>query len=173
MREQYDLYSAGATFAVPAFRRRLTSNLTATFETLKRLDTTPEAYVPTDPNTQAADAAAYAAAHAFGGSRVSYFPNYVNVRRIALSAAAAFPLTKDLTLDGSYSLQRYGGSYGTTLAQNVSERKIYYAGTLTYTIPNTNSSLSFLERRYTYSDDVVPSTNLGENRQDLDFTVRF
>jgi hypothetical protein len=173
VREHDDSYSAGATFAVPAFRRRLTSNLTATYETLKRLDTTPFAYVPIDPGTQAADTAAFAAARALGGSRVTSFPNYVDVRRIALSAAAAFPLTKDVTLDGSYSLQSFGGSYGTTLNQNISERKIYYAGTLTYSIPNTNSSLSFLERRYTYTDDVVPSANLGENRQDLDFTVRF
>ena len=173
VREHDDSYSTGATFAVPAFKRRLTANLSATFETLKRLDTTPFAYVPVDPSTQAADAAASAAARAFGGSRVSYFPNYVNVRRIALSAAAAFPLTKDLTLNGSYSLQSFGGSYGTTLNQNISERKLYYAGTLTYSIPNTNSSLSFLERRYTYTDDVVPNSNLGENRQDLNFTVRF
>ncbi len=173
VREHDDTYSAGATFAVPAFRRHLTANLSATFVALKRLDTTPFAYVPIDPSTQAADAAAFAAARALGGSRVSYYPNYVDVRHITLSAAAAFPLTKDLTLDGSYSQQSFGGSYGTTLKQNISERKIYYAGTLTYTIPNTNSSLSFLERRYTYTDDVVPNANLGENRQDLNFTVRF
>ncbi len=174
VRERYDLYSAGAGFALPVLQRKLTANLTGTFETLRRLDTTPQTYYPIDPATQAADAAAYAAARAaFGASRVTSFPNYVNVRRIAISAAAALPLTKDIVLSGSYTTQRFGGSYGTTLGQSVSERKDYYAGTLTYTIPNTNSSLSFLERRYSYLDDVVPNANLGENRQDLDFTVRF
>jgi hypothetical protein len=172
-REHYDLYSAGATFVVPALGRRLTSHLTASYETLRRLDLTPAAYVPIDPGTQAADAAAFAAASALGGSRVSYYPNYVNARRIAISAAAGFPLTKDLTLDASYSLQSFGGSYGTTLAQNISERKGYYTGSLTYRIPNTNSSLSLLEQRYSYTDEVVPNANLGENRQDLNFTVRF
>jgi len=174
VRERYDLYSAGATFAIPALGRKLTTNVTGSFETLRRLDTTPQPYYPIDPGTQAADATAYAAARAaFGASRVSSFPNYVNVRRIAISAVAALPLTNNLTLNGSYSTQRFGGSYGTTLGQNISERKNYYTGALTYTIPNTNSSLSFLERRYEYTDDVISNTNLGENRQDLNFTVRF
>ena len=92
---------------------------------------------------------------------------------ITLSAAASLPLTRDLALGGTYSTQRYGGSDGTTATQNISERKDYYTGSLTYSIPRTNSSISFVARNYRYVDDVVPSFNYNENRQDLNFTVRF
>jgi hypothetical protein len=82
-------------------------------------------------------------------------------------------LTKDVNLTGSYSTQRFGGAYGTTLTQNISERKNYYTGGLTYNIPHTNSSLSFLERHYQYNDAVVQNFNFVQNRQDINFTVRF
>lgn len=176
-----DAYTVGTSFGLPVFRRRAATNLSATYETLRRLDRTARQYYPVDPATQAFDAAAVAAANAafprggtYGaGSGVSFYPNYVNVRKIGITASAALPLTNDLTLGGSYSTQRYGGAYGTTVGQNISERKDYYTGSLTYAIPRTNSSLTFLARRYTYTDEVIPNTNLGENRQDLNFTVRF
>jgi hypothetical protein len=156
-------------------------NLNGQYETLKRLDMTAQQYYPINPSTGAPDAASFAEAGAvfptggtYGvGSPVSFYPNYVNVRHITLSANATVPLTRDLNLNGSYSTQRYGGADGTTLTQNISERKDYYTGGLTYNIPKTNSSLSFLARHYSYTDDVVQNFNFGENRQDLNFTVRF
>jgi len=44
---------------------------------------------------------------------------------------------------------------------------------VTYNIPKSNSSLSFVARHYGYTDDVVPNSNFSQNRQDLNFTVRF
>ncbi len=182
VRERSDAYNLGTSFKLPVFGQQLTTSLSGTYETLQRLDTTPRQYYPIDPTTQAFDAASVTAANAafptggnfgIGGSQVSFYPNYVNVRRVALTAAAALPLTHHLTLNGSYSTQRYGGEYGTTLGQNISERKDYYTGSLTYAIPRTNSSVTFITRRYNYFDDAVPNTNLGENRQDVNFTVRF
>ncbi len=173
---KYDTYTLGTLFALPAFGEKITTDLSATYETLQRLDATRFPYVPVDPGTQTFDAtSASAAAAAFGpaGSPVAFYPNYVNLRHVVISASASMPLGKSLVLNGTYSTQRYGGEYGTTLTQNISQRKDYYTGSLTYNIPNTNSSLSFLPRHYGYSDEVVPNANLGENRQDFDFTVRF
>jgi hypothetical protein len=179
--EKYDTYGINTKFAVPVFGTNATVNLNGQYETLKRLDTTAQQYYPINPSTGAPDAAAFASAAsvfptggAFGaGSQVSFYPNYVNVRHITLGANATLPLTKDLNLNGSYSTQRYGGADGTTLTQNISERKDYYTGGVTYNIPKTNSSLSFLARHYSYTDDVVQNFNFSENRQDLNFTVRF
>jgi hypothetical protein len=179
--EKYDVYGLNTKFALPVFGTKATIALNGQYETLKRLDMTAQQYYPINPSTQAIDATAFAeAAAAFpiggtygSGSPVSYYPNYVNMRHITLGANASLPLTKDLNLNGSYSTQRYGGSYATTLGQNISERKDYYTGGLTYNIPKSNSSLSILERHYGYTDDVVPNFNLSENRQDINFTVRF
>ena len=182
-RQNFDTYSVGTAFNLPVFGQQATVNLNGQYETLKRLDTTPQQYYPINPTTQTFDGTAFAsAAGAFGttggnfgngGSQVSFYPNYINIRHVTLSANAALPLTKDLVAGGSYSTQRYGGSYGTTLTQNISEKKDYYTGSVTYNIPKSNSSLTFLARHYGYSDDVAPNSNLSQNRQDLNFTVRF
>jgi hypothetical protein len=172
----FDTFSAGTSFSLPAFGQKANFNLNGSYETLKRLDTTAYQYYPIDPATEAADATAFAAASAaFGatGSGVSFYPNYESMRHITISAAGALPLTTNLTFNATYSTQRYGGSYGTTLGQNISERKDYYTGGLTYSIPKTSSSLSFTARRYQYEDDVLPTYNFGQNRQDVNFTVRF
>jgi len=174
--EKYDTYGLSTKFAVPVFGTRATIGLNGQYETLQRLDTTARQYYPINPSTGAPDATAYADATAdfpTVGSGVSFYPNYVNMRHITLGANASLPLTRDLNLNGSYSTQRYGGSNGTTLTQNISERKDYYTGGLTYTIPKTTSSLSFTARHYGYTDDVVQNFNFSENRQDLNFTVRF
>jgi hypothetical protein len=173
--ESYDTYSAGATFELPVLRRRATIDVNGQYETLKRIDTTASQYYPFNPVTQTFDATAVAAVTANfpAGSAVSYYPNYLNMRHITLGARATMPLGHDLDLGGSYSTQRFGGAAGTTLGQNISERKDYYTGSLTYNIPKSNSSLTFLARHYSYTDDVVPNLNLSENRQDINFTVRF
>ncbi len=179
--EKYDTYSLGTNFAVPVFGQKATVDLSGQYETLKRLDRTAYQYYPFNPTSQTFDGSAFASANAnfpsggpYGaGSAVSYYPNYIDMRHITLAAKASMPLTKDLSLGGAYTTQRFGGSYGTTLGQNVSERKDYYTGSLTYNIPKSNSSLTFLARHYNYTDDVVQNLNLQENRQDINFTVRF
>jgi|GEM_PF-604221 len=183
VREQYDTYRVGTAFNIPAFGQQATINLNGQYETIKRLDRTAAQYYPFNPLTQTFDSSAYGQAGvAFGttggnfgngGSQVSFYPNYVNVRHVTLSANAAIPLTRDLVAGGSYSTQRYGGSYGTTLTQNISERKDYYTGSVTYNIPKSNSSLSFVARHYGYTDEAFPTGNFSQNRQDVNFTVRF
>jgi len=173
-----DTYTLGTAFQVPVFGQRASVNINGAYETLKRLDSTSFAYVPINPATQTFDGAGFATAQnpAFNnglGSAVSFHPNYIDMRHITLGANVAMPLTKDLVGSASYNTQRFGGSYGTTTNQNISERKDYYTGAVTYNIPKTNSSVSILARHYGYTDDVVPNLNLSQNRQDLNFTVRF
>jgi hypothetical protein len=175
--EMFDTYGLNTKFTVPvSTNMNATINLNGSYENLRRLDMTAQQYYPLNPSTQTFDATAFAEANAAFpgiGSAVSFLPNYINMRHITLGANATLPLTRDLNLNGSYSTQRYGGSYGTTLGQNISERKDYYTGGLTYNIPKSNSSLSILARHYGYTDAVVPNFNYGETRQDINFTVRF
>ena len=174
--QHFDTFTAGTSFSLPVFGQKANFNLNGSYETLKRLDQTAYQYYPTNPGTQTFDGGAYAAANtAFPttGSQVSFYPNYENMHHITITAAGALPLTTNLTLNGSYSTQRYGGAFGTTLTQNITERKDLYLGGLTYSIPKTNSSLSFTARRYEYVDGVLSTYNFGQNRQDINFTVRF
>ena len=171
---KYDTYTLATQFSLPAFGQKVSGNVTGTYETLKRPDQTAFQYYPFNPTQQSFDGAAFLAAQAIpGGSAVSFYPNYENVRHIVLNAGASIPLTQGLSLIGKYTTQRYGGSAGTTLNQNISERKDYYAGSIVYAIPKSNSSVSFQAAHFVYNDDVLPNFNLGQNRQDVFFTVRF
>jgi hypothetical protein len=178
-----DAYTVGGTFEVPAFGRRIAVGLSGTVEKLKRPDMTPYQYYPIDLSTGAFDATAVAAATAAfpapgagtyaQGSQVSFYPNYINLTHSVFNASAALPLTKDLGLNLTYNTQRYSGAYGTTLTQSISQRKDYYQGAVSYTIPKTNSSIDFQTRQYRYVDDVLPTYNFVQNRQDVNFVVRF
>ncbi len=170
-----DTFTLGTAFQVPVFGQKASVNVNGAYETLKRLDRNGFPYYPINPGTQTLDGGAFAVAQnpALRGSQVSFHPNYIDMRHVTIGANVALPLTKDLVGSASYSTQRFGGSYGTTLDQNISERKDYYTGAVTYNIPKTNSSVSFLARHYGYTDEVVPNINLSQNRQDLNFTVRF
>ena len=171
---KWDNYLLGTQFTVPAFGQNVTGSVSATYETLKRPDMTAFQYYPINPTTQAFDLGAFAPAQLLpGGSQVSFYPNYVNMQRYAYNAALAIPLTSNVNLAATYSSQRYGGSYGTTLTQNISEKKDFYTGSVTYNIPKTNSSIAAQARVYKYTDDVIPNFNLYQNRQDLFFTIRF
>jgi hypothetical protein len=171
---KYDTYTVGTQFSLPAFGQKVSGNISGTYETLKRPDQTAYQYYPFNPSQQSFDGASFLAAQAIpGGSAVSFYPNYVNVRHIVLAAGASVPLTRGVALNATYSTQRYGGEDGTTLTQNISERKDFYTGSLVYSIPNSNSSITFQARNYKYVDDVIPNFNLNQNRQDLFFTVRF
>jgi hypothetical protein len=170
---KWDNYLLGTQFTVPAFGQNVTGNVSATYETLKRPDMTAFQYYPINPATQAFDLGAFAPAQLLGGSQVTFYPNFVNMQRYAYNAALAIPLTTNVNLAATYSSQRYGGTYGTTLTQSISEKKDFYTGSVTYNIPKTNSSIQFQGRVYKYTDDVVPNFNLYQNRQDIFFTVRF
>jgi hypothetical protein len=170
---KWDNYTLATQFSFPALGQSISANISGTAETLKRNDQTAFQYYPINPTFQGADPGSFLAAQALGGSQVSFFPNYVNMRRYYINSTVAVPLTRNVALALYYSIQQYGGSYGTTLNQNISETKSFYTGTVTYNIPKTTSSLQFQARVYKYNDSVLPTYNLYENRQDVFFTVRF
>jgi hypothetical protein len=196
----YDTVTAGAGFDLPVFSTKASFNLAGTYESLNRNDKTGYQYYPFNYNAESpVGAAAYgptgavlpptsvygvAAANAAipvgcatcafaKGSQVIFYPNYVNMKHYIFTLGASLPLTKDVVLNASYNTQPFGGSYGTTLGQNISEVKTYSQANLTYKIPKTNSSIQFQARNFHYTDAVVSSYNYNQNREDLNFSVRF
>ncbi|MEO6912514.1 MAG: S-layer homology domain-containing protein [Candidatus Baltobacteraceae bacterium] len=169
--ESENALSAGTTFHVNTLGRAVTLDLSGRYEQLSRNDTTAFPYVPWNPATQSFDAGTTAALPA-GISPVTFAPNYVGVSNRSFNAQAAVPLTRDLTLSVQYNTQHYEGAYG-QIGSNIDERKDYYLGNLTYNIPKTNSAITFSARQYRYQDAFVPTYNLTQNREDLNFTVKF
>jgi hypothetical protein len=171
----------GTSFAVPLAGQKLSLDLSTTIEELRRADMTAVTnYVPVNPGTggpdataNAALASAAAAAAASNPSGVSIYPNFIALRHFVYAAAATMPLTANLNLSLGYNSQRFGGEYGTTLGQNISQRKDLYTGGLTYNIPKTNSSVGFVAAHYEYKDDALPSFNTIINQQNVNFSVRF
>nr|MDQ2681547.1 hypothetical protein [Candidatus Eremiobacteraeota bacterium] len=163
--------NAGTTFHVNTLGRAVSIDLSGRYEKLSRNDTTAFPYVPYNPATQSFDAAT-AAALPNGVSPITFTPNYVGVSNRSFNAAAAVPLTRDLTLNVQYNTQHYQGAYG-QIGSNIDERKDYYLGNLTYSIPKTNSAITLSARQYRYQDAFVPTYNLTQNRADLNFTVKF
>lgn len=166
-----DQLSAGTTFDIRALGRRISLNLGGSYGRLYRPEVTAFPYVPYDPTSQSLEAGTLAAPPG-GSSPITFNPNYVNVSQRAVNAAAAVPLTRDLTLNLQYNTQYYTGSYE-TLGQNVDERKDFYLGNLTYVIPRTSSSIVFSAKQYHYRDAFVPTYNVTQNRADLNFTIKF
>lgn len=164
-----DQLSAGTALDVRALGRRISLNLGGSYERLYRPEQTVLPALPYDPAAQSLDAAP---APAGGISPGTFTPNYLDVSRRTLDAAAAVPLTNDLTLNLQYNTQYYTGSYE-TLGQNVDERQDFYLGNLTYTIPRTSSSIVLSAKQYHYRDAFVPTYNLTQNRADLNFTIKF
>ncbi len=184
-KENFDKIEGGASFSLPVFSQKVAVNLTAGVEHLSRKDTTAYQYYPINPGTQSFDPAAIAAAAAnlppdprsqfgaTGGSKVPFYPNYVDMYHVTYAASAALPVTKDVSLNFDYNTQRYRGAYGTTIGQNMDERKDQYQIGATYNIPKTNSSITTFFRQQKYTDNVLPTFNFTQNREDVNFAVRF
>jgi len=175
-RLKFDKLEGGLQFGVPVFGQRVALNLSGAVEHLSRNDRTAYAYTPfntllggPDPS-QAALLNAYLAG---GATPVLFYPNYVDEYHTTLAAGATMPVTRDLVFGLAYNSQTYHGSYGTTLAQNIAERKDQYDATLTYNIPKTTSSISALFRNQKYTDSVLPTYNFNQNREDVNFSIRF
>jgi hypothetical protein len=142
---------SGVRFPVPVFGKKVALSLSA------------------DVNTGGQPASRVA-----GNLPVLYFPNYIDVFHQTFGAGARLPIGRDIVVGASYNTQGSYGSYGTTTGQSVAERKDQYQGTLTYTIPRTQSSVSVLFQNQQYRDSVLPTyNNLSATREDLNFTVRF
>ncbi|MBV9102544.1 MAG: S-layer homology domain-containing protein [Candidatus Eremiobacteraeota bacterium] len=175
-REHLDSVTLGTAVTVPAFGQKIGVSLNGTYERLNRPDQTAFLYYPFNPGTQSFDPTAYANALAnlpMGISHVPFYPNFVDVKHYVYNARVSVPLTSGVALDLTYTGQRYAGEAGTTLTQNISEKKDFYTGAINYTIPKTNSTVGFTYRNYRYSDDVMPTYNYVQNREDVNFTIRF
>ncbi|MBC5815291.1 MAG: hypothetical protein GIW97_02010 [Candidatus Eremiobacteraeota bacterium] len=170
VRGTQDSLSAGASFDLRALGRPVSLDLSASLEQLHRNDSTALTYLPYNGNAQGPDPGQFATAPAALGQ--TYNPNFVNITRRSLNAAAAMPLGHDLRLSLQYNTQYYTGSYS-SLNQNIDGRKDFYLGNLTYTIPHTASAITFSAKQYRYRDAFVPNYNLTQNRADLNFTVKF
>lgn len=160
-----DKIEAGAQFNVPVLKRAIGINLTGGVERLSRADKTAFNYVPVNPGGLGQGGA--------GFDGVSFYPNYTDMYHTTVAAAASVPLTKDVVFGASYNSQGFRGAYGTTLGQNISQRKDTYVGSITYNIPKTTSSVAFALRNYKYTDFVLPSFNNNENKEDINFVIRF
>jgi hypothetical protein len=159
-----DKIEAGAQFNLPVFKQTLGVHLTGGVERLVRPDRTVLNYVPLNPTTLTPT---------LGGVAVPFYPNYTDMYHTTVAAAASLPLTKDVVFGASYNSQGFHGAYGTTLGQNISERKDTYVGSLTYNIPKTTSSVAFALRNYRYTDFTLPAFNNNENKEDINFVIRF
>jgi hypothetical protein len=176
VRLKFDKLEGGLQFGLPVFGQRVALNLSGAVEHLGRNDRTAYAYVPFNPATGGPDAVSGALLNAYlmgGATPVLFYPNYVDEYHTTLAAGATLPVTRDLVFGLAYNSQTFHGSYGTTVGQNIAERKDMYDATLTYNIPKTTSSISALFRNQKYTDNVVPSYNFNQNREDLNFTIRF
>jgi hypothetical protein len=170
-----DSYALRTSLALHAFGKPVDLDLDGAFETLERNDTTAFPYYPFNPSTQGPDPASVAAAAALpgGNSGVTFVPNYIDMHHVSLGAGATLPISQDIGIGVHYSTQRFNGSYGTTLAPNITERKEYLSGNVSYHIPHSNSTLDFQTTAARYSDPNVPSYDFNQTQQNLNLTVRF
>ena len=173
-RATFDKLDAGARFPVSVGGKAIAIDLAGTLEHLRRNDASTFTYIPYNPALAGTDPAALANVTAAGGaSAVTYTPNYVNMYHTSLAAGASMPVTHDIVLNTRYSDQRYFGSYGTTIQQNIGGTKDQIDVGLMYSVPKTASSVGLTFRNSTYRDAVLPTYNFNQNREDVNFTIRF
>lgn len=173
---KFDKLQGGLQFALPVFGQKLALNFSAATEHLARNDKTPASYTPFNPQTGGADPASAAALNTYlgaGATPVLFYPNYIDEYHNTIGAGATLPVTRDVSLGAAYSTQTYHGSYGTTLSQNIAQRKDLYTVSATYNIPKTTSSITAFFRNQKYTDNVLPTYNFNQNREDVNFTIRF
>jgi len=164
--------TAGIGVSIPVLGRRLGVDISGGWENLSRNDRSGYPYYPVTIGTGLVSSGPTING-ALGTSPVSFYPNYVNDTKTTFAATASLPISHDVVLSGSYFTERYAGEWGTTLAQNINEHKDFYVGTIQYNIPKTTSSVNFQAKQYRYTDNYLPTFNTVQNRQDVNFTVRF
>jgi hypothetical protein len=177
LRLKFDKLEGGLQFGVPIFNTKAAVNLSGSVEHLYRRDTTAYSYVPFNPVAGGPDASSAAALNSFlslpGNTPVLFYPNFVDEFHTTLAAGLTVPVTRDINFGVAYNSQHYHGAYGTTQFENISQRKDMYDATLIYNIPKTTSSIGVLFRNQKYTDSVIPSYNFNQNREDLNFSIRF
>ncbi|HTW84812.1 MAG TPA: S-layer homology domain-containing protein [Candidatus Sulfotelmatobacter sp.] len=172
---RFDHLEAGVQLALPIFRRSVAFDLGASTERLYRDDPTGVPYVPFNASLGTADPASAAALLSLvqaGLPPPLTFPNAIDEHHTTLTAGATVPISHDFSLGAAYDHQLFNGAYGSTFT-NVDERKDDYTLSATYAIPRTTSSVSALYSNQRYTDQMLPSFNFEQNREDVNFTVRF
>ncbi|HEY1728545.1 MAG TPA: S-layer homology domain-containing protein [Candidatus Baltobacteraceae bacterium] len=175
VKENFDRLEAAVNLSIPAFGKRVAVGGSLGWDRLYRNDQTLFQYYPFNPTTGGNDPGSVAAATTLNpalGSTANWTPNYINVNHLTTNVSAAMPVTKGLVLSGLYNQQSFTGDYQ-TLMQNISQKKTFSQGALTYTIPNTPSTLTFFFRTMKYTDFVVPSYDTNINREDIIYAIRF
>ncbi|MBC5825740.1 MAG: hypothetical protein GIW99_05680 [Candidatus Eremiobacteraeota bacterium] len=171
-RATYAQVASGVTLGLPLLNRRATISLDALYESLRRNDRSPFVYAA-DPALGLNAFNSLASAELAGsGARVLYYPNFSNLSHYYGAASVAVPLTSAVTANVAYVDQRYSGD-AQTLTQSVSQKKTSLTTGVLYNIPNTNASVNLFFNRYAYRDNVLPSYDWVQNRQNLYFTVKF
>ncbi len=158
--------TASSGFDVRALGRNVSLNFGGSYEQLHRPAGTALPYVPYDPATDNRDSTL------MNFTPMTFDPNYVDVLKRTLNAAAAVPLAHDLTLNLQYDKEYYTTSYQ-SFGQNIDERRDSYLGNLTYTFPNTSSTIVVSAKQYRYRDAFLPTYNQTQDRADLNFTIKF
>lgn len=188
VRATFDKVDLGGTFNVPAFGKQLALNLSGSLEHLRRNDRTAQVYIPYSLTAGGYDPASLAAYQTLGGavsatgtpnaagaSAVLYYPNYVNEYHTTVIVGGTIPVSRDLVLGARYNTQVFYGSYGTTVSPNIGQSKNQFDTMLTYNVPKTTSSVGFIYRKATYraGEAGLANYNLSQDREDVNFTVRF
>ncbi len=169
----YKQAGGGFTINLPVFDRTATVSLDALYENLYRPDTTAFVYAA-DPLLGVPAYNPLGSAELTGtGQTIFFYPSYTNVTHRQGVGAIALPITAALTANVSYVDQRWGGEALNTLNQSISQQKTAFTGGILYNIPNTNSSVNFFSTYYQYKDQVMPTYNWNQTRQNIYFTVKF
>jgi hypothetical protein len=173
---KFDTIEGGLKFDLPVLDTKAAIELKGSSERLARNDRTAYSYLPFNTMTGGPDAASGAGLNAFlagGATPILFYPSYVNESHTTYSAGATVPVARAFDLGFMYNTQMYTGAYGTTIVQNISQRKDVYSGSLSYALPKTNSIIGFIYGNQTYTDNTLPTFNFSQAREDLTFTIRF
>jgi len=169
-------YGVRLEHGIPLGATTVAFGFDASVERLTRNDKTAYAYVPFNVLTGGADPAATSADNTYlagGATPVLFYPNYVDMRHVTIAPDLTVPLAANLRARLAHDTQTYRGSYGTTLNQNISQRKTDAFVALTYALPARHATLGVLFGNRRYTDDVLSSYRFSQNRETVDYTVRF
>lgn len=165
-------YSAGTSFDVRAGAREVNVDVTSSVEHFS-VATQQTAAVPWAPDAKSIGSAAQASLSA-AEAPVVYYPNAVDVTRRGYGASVAVPVNDRLTATVQYNTQRYLGTTGSVaLPGELDARRDAYGGKLTYAMGGGSSAITLSARQYRFSDNLLPSNNQTQTREDLNFTVKF
>jgi len=174
---KFNKYEGGMQFGLPLFNTQATFTVIGSAEQLYRRDMTAYSYVPFNVASGGPDASSAAALNAYlsmpGNTPVLFYPNYIDEFHWTLAPSVTIPFTPALNMGIADNTQEFRGSYATTLTQNILQHKNDFVATLTYTIPKSRGTIGLLLDNRRYDDSVLPAFNFDQNREAIDYTIRW